>query len=358
MSSKPNHINIHLGNYEEFLILYMDNELSEDQRLAVENFLSQHPDLRGELELLMTTKLPVEELRMDKEELMAAHMKMTAVDEELLLFIDNELTDDRKKIVELELAANTDYRLQWDALKKTKLDANEIIAFPIKQVLYRRTEKVAIITMWVRVAAVIVVMAGFSLFYFNRNASTGPMMTAGNKPAVHKPLGAIVPLNDQEPATEVAAKSVDPKKIVNKDEQLLQHKNKKNKTMQQQVNAAAENELAIVRPPVNVPERKPVDPIAARLMTGSLIASLVDQNTDKQTVNKSIVTSADNPPLNNKGLLPKPGDGDGSVASNERKGSVKGFLRKASRLIEKRTGIDPVNDNGELLIGAVALKLR
>ena len=67
MSSKPNHINIHLGNYEEFLILYMDNELSEDQRLAVENFLSQHPDLRGELELLMTTKLPVEELRMDKE---------------------------------------------------------------------------------------------------------------------------------------------------------------------------------------------------------------------------------------------------------------------------------------------------
>jgi hypothetical protein len=40
------------------------------------------------------------------------------------------------------------------------------------------------------------------------------------------------------------------------------------------------------------------------------------------------------------------------------KGSFKGFLRKASRMIEKRTGFDPVNDNGELLIGVVAVKLK
>ena len=38
-------------------------------------------------------------------------------------------------------------------------------------------------------------------------------------------------------------------------------------------------------------------------------------------------------------------------------GSVKGFLRKATRIIERHTGIKTVNDNDELLIGAVALKL-
>jgi hypothetical protein len=46
------------------------------------------------------------------------------------------------------------------------------------------------------------------------------------------------------------------------------------------------------------------------------------------------------------------------VASNN-KGSFKGFLRKATRVIGRRTGIDPTsNDGEELLIGAVALKLN
>jgi hypothetical protein len=38
--------------------------------------------------------------------------------------------------------------------------------------------------------------------------------------------------------------------------------------------------------------------------------------------------------------------------------SAKGFLRKVSRFIEKRTGIGTVNADNELLVGAVALKLN
>jgi hypothetical protein len=41
----------------------------------------------------------------------------------------------------------------------------------------------------------------------------------------------------------------------------------------------------------------------------------------------------------------------------DKKGSVRGFLRKASRFIERRTGINPVNEDDELLIGAIAIKL-
>jgi hypothetical protein len=41
-----------------------------------------------------------------------------------------------------------------------------------------------------------------------------------------------------------------------------------------------------------------------------------------------------------------------------RKGSFKGFLRKATRVIEKRTGIDPTNGDGDLLIGVVAINLK
>ena len=65
---------IHLGNYEEYFILYMDNELSEGQMAMVDEFLVHHPDLRGEFELLMSTRLPMEEMNINKDELMSGMM--------------------------------------------------------------------------------------------------------------------------------------------------------------------------------------------------------------------------------------------------------------------------------------------
>jgi hypothetical protein len=40
-----------------------------------------------------------------------------------------------------------------------------------------------------------------------------------------------------------------------------------------------------------------------------------------------------------------------------KKGSVRGFLRKATRFIERRTGVNPTNEDDELLIGTIAIKL-
>src|SRR6476469_7899982 len=124
MSSKHNDTNstIHLGNYEEFFILYMDNELTSEQMNMVDAFLVIHPDLRGEFEMLMSTKLPSEEFNIIKDELYADNMQSSSVGEDLLSYIDNELDAEKTKIVELELAANTDYRLQHAVLLQTKLD--------------------------------------------------------------------------------------------------------------------------------------------------------------------------------------------------------------------------------------------
>jgi anti-sigma factor RsiW len=52
---------INRNNYEEYLLMYLDGELSSSERRSVELFLEENPDLKEELELLQQTILQPEE---------------------------------------------------------------------------------------------------------------------------------------------------------------------------------------------------------------------------------------------------------------------------------------------------------
>ena len=99
-------MNIARHNYEEYFILYMDNELSSDERRMVETFVQTHPDLQEELEILQQYKLVPDSniVFKGKEELMKAGgespITLSTYEEWLLLYIDNELTADQRKKVE------------------------------------------------------------------------------------------------------------------------------------------------------------------------------------------------------------------------------------------------------------------
>jgi hypothetical protein len=82
------------------------------------------------------------------------------------------------------------------------------------------------------------------------------------------------------------------------------------------------------------------------------------QELPQQMINKQPVTTDLSPAYNNTNTLAVTEPGPGTdLASVNKKGSVRGFLRKATRFIERRTGINPVNEDDELLIGVVAIKL-
>src|SRR5690349_2134056 len=141
MSFNPNDNNLHpisRNNYEEHFLLYADNELSAAEKAAVEEFAKAHPDLQQELDLLLQTKLPVENFSLEnKEALFADSMKLNSIDENLLLYIDNELNEIGKKTIEQKLKNDKSYQAQYADLLKTKPSSPDTIVYPYKKELFR-----------------------------------------------------------------------------------------------------------------------------------------------------------------------------------------------------------------------------
>ena len=89
------------------------------------------------------------------------------------------------------------------------------------------------------------------------------------------------------------------------------------------------------------------------------IAAVDPVKPPKQTLNTRAVTSTTTTSYNHQETALKTAEQRDFLAEvdNDKKASLKGFLRKATRFIERRTNIKATNENDELLIGAVALKL-
>ena len=95
---------INRNNYEEFFLLYADNELNAETRLAVENFVEQNTDLAVELNMLLKTKSAPEAMHFNDKELLLRtegnSINETNYEEYFLLYIDDELSIAKKQEVE------------------------------------------------------------------------------------------------------------------------------------------------------------------------------------------------------------------------------------------------------------------
>jgi hypothetical protein len=137
-------MNITRHNYEEYFILYMDNELTQAERRMVEDFVLLHPDLKEELDLLQQFKLTPDTdiVFAGKAELLkgqeASMVNLSNYEEYLLLYTDNELNPAQKvAAVEQFAAENLAVQKELDLLRFTRLQP-ESVEFPDKASLYRR----------------------------------------------------------------------------------------------------------------------------------------------------------------------------------------------------------------------------
>jgi hypothetical protein len=353
-------------NYEEYFLLYADSELNDQDRAAVETFVQAHPDLQAELDLFLSVRLTAEDFTFqDKEALLAESMKLNAIDESLLLYLDNELNESAKKLVEEKLATDKAFKLQYHALLKTKLEPRQI-AYPSREELYHGKEKrrVLVSTYWLRIAVAIIILLGVGISWFNyRPTSTDGVAIApvnsgeGKKTAAAKSSNAEVPTGSETQSvkpviekdrTGVAAdvihgvekKSIEKENKIEPKEERSRFAGQQNNTVKTIEEKKPQVEIADASKNNATPDYAPAivqqQTVNNKNVTSPPIASLNDQTTDAVTAVHATVIEEQ---------------------SEEKKSKLKGILRKATRFIERRTNISTTNENNQLVIGAVAIQL-
>lgn len=389
-------MNITRHNYEEYFILYLDNELSSEQRRSVEEFTQLHPDLQEELELLQQTKFTPDEqvIFSQKEELLfsgdASFITISNYEEWLVAYIDNELTPAQRTAVEAFAGQHITVQKELELLQQTKLQP-ETILFPDKESLYRKEEKVRPIVWW-RIAAAAVLFIGIGttavvmLNNKNGNETTGTgtvASTDGIKQAAKETPAVTPPVNNNQTNEEALVNNstpsttIDPVNPGNNNATAAQKTKivvpEERKELQDNLPAIknkTEEVFAVIKddkPTNNIPQplynpnvnNKPDNSVDAN---AAMTASNDNKVSQQQITNNSPVTTT--PPdtynqQNDAKANPEVTD-DVMYASNNngKKGKLRGFLRKVTRTFEKRTNISATDDEERLLVGGLAIKLK
>lgn len=215
---------INRNNYETYFLLYIDNELSDAERKAVEEFVSIHTDLQDELDQLKMVILPEDEINfLDKTQLFKSQAHDDLLQEKLLMHLDGELDKENTESLNKLLQTDTALKTNWEILQQTKLDASESIEFPYKDLLYRKERENVIIGRFVRWAVAAAILgigffAGVSILNKKQTVEAGEKTTASKTDKIKPNTNLIQPSTpgrDEVPKEDYAVK--DPVKEINND---------------------------------------------------------------------------------------------------------------------------------------------
>lgn len=194
-------MNINRHNYEEFFLLYVDKELSAAERKTVEVFVQENPDLQMELLALQQTVLNADDVVLEKKDWLYMEDGVSALQENLLLYADDELSAADKRSVEALLATDKAAAAEWSILRQTKLQPETSVVFEDKRSLYKTEGGRVIAIKWWRVAAAAVLLGfglwtGMAVYKNNFRTTTGGNEVAGTgKKTPGQSANEVVPGN-------------------------------------------------------------------------------------------------------------------------------------------------------------------
>src|SRR5688500_4730372 len=135
---------INRHNYEEFFLLYVDNELNVAERKAVEDFVQQNPDLEEELVMMMQSVLrPDRNIVFGNKESLLKNKPANGLvnesnyEEYFVLYGDNELSNEEKDLVEQFVYKHPQYRAEFELIQQARFIPEHAALYPDKNELYR-----------------------------------------------------------------------------------------------------------------------------------------------------------------------------------------------------------------------------
>src|SRR5687768_5682699 len=128
---------INRHNYEEFFLLYVDNELSVADRQSVEAFVEQNPDLEEELVMMMQSVLrPDTNIVFGNKEMLLKNKSVNGLvnesnyEEYFVLYGDNELSNEEKDLVEQFVYKHPQYQAEFELIQQARLLPDHGMIYP------------------------------------------------------------------------------------------------------------------------------------------------------------------------------------------------------------------------------------
>ena len=341
------------NNYEEYFSLYLDKELGEADRHMVEAFLVQNPDLREEMDLLSQFRLDPETTLVFPDKSLLLRNGELST-EEVLLYLDGELDVTMTIKAEKAIQNNEALRSEFELLKKTRLQP-ESIPFPDRTLLYRQEEPVRIISVyWRRIAAALI----FLLL-------AGTILVILNNKKANNNIPEIAGNKEKDPVTSPVTIpqeqiSTDPETTVPAIAEI------EDKTSGEQPSVAmaktqepVKNEVAQRKEETSLTDHLPEPKESQRAIA---FADPVQTKSSDQEYDftKNSVTSLSPQPSNLRAAAYTEEDypADEQEPAGGKKNKLRGLFRKVTRTLEKRTNIEATDEDGRLLVAGLAIKLK
>jgi hypothetical protein len=187
------------NNYENYFLLYVDNELSDAERQAVDSFVRCNPDLQSEMQALNLAKLqsdnPIHfpnKASLFRPQTSVHRITPQNHEEFFVLYVDGELDEAIAREVETFAAQNPAWQLELNLFRQARLEPDPAIVFAGKESLLRRSGSSIrlLVRAGLAAAAVIGLIAGiYFLTHTDMRSSRDSART--NQPAVLAPVSAM-----------------------------------------------------------------------------------------------------------------------------------------------------------------------
>jgi hypothetical protein len=343
-------MNINRNNYEEFFLLYADNELSLTEKQSVEAFIAQHPDLKPELDMILQAILPDEQniCFSEKEVLFRttdkdSQVNLTNYEDYFVRYADDELNNEEKAATELFVYKNPECQEDFELIQQVKYAPELTVQFPDKESLYKRSgKKRAVIGIWMRFAAAALVLLIAGLFWLQRKNTS---VTATEKVVANKSNKQIpstsgiesnpAPAFEKTENTPFLAKKSD-------DSRQAQPKTESGRNLSEQRKETLQSEELVAE---RKTEGKSVDHLLATNENSAITPEIEITAPEKQTslvITKPVIVETEKAPTVEYVNAAKEDIIYVSGSDVVRKTPLRGLLRKASRFVEQN---NPLNSD-------------